>query len=123
MRYLDDDWLQAADGALSSLEPLSSAVSVGFQVRSGKEPDRSYQLILGPDRVGVERGLDGCGVRLVLDWDLAVAIATGVVSAQRAFLDGNIQLGGDASLLLGHQDELARIDDRLADLRTITQFN
>jgi hypothetical protein len=123
VRYLSDEWLRLADRQLNGFTPVSEPVSVGVRVRSGPEGDRHYRLILGPDRVGVDVGDDGCGVTMTLDWDTAVAIAQGVSSAQRAFLDGNVQLGGDASLLLGHQQELAEIDDRLGELRAATVFS
>ncbi len=121
-RYLSDRWLKRADQQLAGLAPLADAVSVGFRVLSGPDGDRRYRLILGPDRVGAAAGDDGCGVSLTMHWDVAVQIANGRRSAQRAFLDGEIQLGGDASVLLGHQRELAEIDDRLAELRATTKY-
>ncbi len=123
IRYLSDEWLRRADEDLGSLTPIPASVAVGIIVRSGPEGDRGYRLILGPDRVGVEPGADGSGVQMTLDWDVAVAIANGRSSAQRAFLDGQMQLGGDASLLLGHQGELADIDDQLAELRAVTNYS
>ncbi len=123
VRYLSDEWLRRADEDLAGLTPISSAVEVGILVRSGPEGDRGYRLILGPDRVGVEPGADGSGVQMSLDWDVAVAIANGATSAQRAFLDGQMQLGGDTSLLLGHQSELGDIDDRFGDLRANTRYS
>ncbi len=122
VRYLSDEWLRRADDDLTSLTPIPASVAVGILVRSGPEGDRGYRLILGPERVGVEAGTDGSGVQMSLDWDVAVAIANGESSAQRAFLDGQMQLGGDASLLLGHQSELADIDDKLDDLRAVTSY-
>lgn len=122
VRYLSDRWLAQADRQLADLAPLAKDVSVGFRVLSGPEGDRRYRLILGPDRVGTAIGDDCCGVSLTMHWDMAVEIANGRQSAQRAFLDGEIQLGGDASVLLGHQRELAEIDDRLAELRAVTEY-
>ena len=61
-------------------------------------------------------------MRMTVEWGDAVAIAMGRSSAQRAFLDGRLRLGGDIALLLGHQDALAAIDDRLAGLRDSTDF-
>ena len=122
-RYLDDAWLAEADRRLRDLAPIAQAVSVGMTVHGGPEGERRYRLVLGPDRVGIEAGLGDSGVRMSVPWPVAVAIAQGRASAQRAFLDGQIQLGGDASLLLGHQQQLADIDDRLADLRAATDFS
>ncbi len=138
VRYLSDEWLDEADRQLGDLEPISGRVTVDVVVRSGPEGDRAYRLILGPDRVGIDRGSApdpgngarssggttvASGVRMTLPWTVAVAIARGRASAQRAFLDGHIQFGGDASLLIGHQRELADIDDRLAELRSVTRYH
>ncbi len=120
--YLSDRWVDAADAALAGLEPLATEVRVGFQVGNGPDGTSEHQLVLGPDRVGVARGLGGTSVVLRLDYRLAVAIAEGTTSAQRAFLDGQLTLSGDATTLLGHQAALAMVDDRLADLRHRTAF-
>lgn len=122
VRYLSDDWLAEADAALAGLPALPRPVVVGFVVTDGPDGDRSYRLVLGPDRVGVAAGTEGAGVVLTQRWDTARAIARGEHSAQRAFLDGDVRLGGDVRVLLGHQGELAAIDDRLAELRARTTF-
>jgi hypothetical protein len=122
LRYLGDRWLARADEALSGLTPVPADVAVGVTVTGGPEGERRYRLILGPDRVGIDDRVESVGVRMTLDWEEAVAIAQGRTSAQRAFLDGRLRLGGDAGLLLGHQDALAGIDDRLADLRAVTRY-
>lgn len=122
MRYLSDEWLRRADELLAELTPVPAPVVVGMHVRSGPEGPRRYHLILGPDRVGIGLGLGASAVQLTLEWAVATAIAQGRGSAQRAFLDGELQLGGDASVLLGHQRALAEIDDRLGALRAETTF-
>lgn len=120
--YLSDDWLALADEAMAGLVPVPDGPAVAVVVTDGPEGDRSYRLLLGPDRVGISPEPEPHGVRMTLAWDDAVAIAEGRSSAQRAFLDGRLRLGGDTSLLLGHQDALAAIDDRLAGLRSATRF-
>ena len=122
IRYLSDEWLDCADQRLGALSPISAAVSVGISVLGGPEGERNYRLILGPDRVGVASEIEDSGVLMTLQWPAAVAIAKGEASAQRAFLDGNLQLGGDTSLLLGHQQQLAEITDLLDELRAATDF-
>ncbi len=121
--YLSDRWLSEADELVRDLAPIEHDVSVGIEVTDGPGGDRRYRLVLGPDRVGVVGdGFDGVGVRMTMSWSSAVEIAHGRISAQRAFLDGDIRLGGDANLLLGHQRELAALDDRLGDLRHRTDY-
>lgn len=120
--YLSDTWLAEADRRLAGLTPVDGDLEVGVTVRGGPEGERRYRLVLGPDRVGIVPGNDGAGVRMTLDWEVAVRIANGDASAQRAFLDGDVQLGGDTVQLLGHQKQLADIDDRLAELRATTRY-
>ena len=123
MRYLSDQWLSRADTALGVLEPLNAAVLIGFVVEGGPEGDRPYMLELGPQAVRVVPGVDErAAVTLRLDWAVAVGIATGEASAQRAFLDGELVVGGDIGVLLGNQKVLATIDDHLAILRAETEF-
>ena len=123
LRYLSDEWLARADRALGDLSPVDEEVAVGVTVTGGPDGERRYRLVLGPDRVGLDPEPEPAGVRMTMAWDDAVEIAQGRSSAQRAFLDGHLRLGGDLSLLLGHQDALARIDDRLAELRIDTRYD
>lgn len=121
MHYLSDEWIDAADTAVADLTPSADTFVVGYVVTGGPAGERSYTLRLGPDRVSVRAGSDA-PVALRLTWDVAVAIAKGELSAQRAFLDGNMRIDGDAQALLGASDGLLAVDERLAAVRTVTQF-
>lgn len=134
IEYLSDEWLDEADRAVADLPPLPDPVSVGIRV-VGEHRNRHYSLVLGPDRVAVRRPADDRGdehdggpgrpadsVRLTMPLTVAAAVAQGRVGAKRAFLDGQIQLGGDTTVLLGYQQQLADIDDRLASLRARTRY-
>lgn len=123
MRYLSDQWVAQADAALSDLAPLTAGLAVGFVVTGGPDGQRSYTVRLGPDSAGVEPGVETAGVTMTLDWGVATDIAQGKGSAQRAFLDGRLMIGGNVGLLLGHQKELAEIDDHLGSLRAETDFS
>lgn len=120
--YLSDAWLERAHRAVRGLPPVPSDLAVAVVVTDGPSGARQYRLVLGPDRVAVSAEPEPAGVRMTLAWADATAIAQGRSSAQRAFLDGRLRLGGDTSLLLGHQEALAAIDDRLASLRAVTRF-
>lgn len=120
--YLSDGWLTEADRALATLVPVAGPLVVGFRVTGGPGGERRYRLVLGPDRVGAEAGAEGASVTMTVHWDLAVALAQGVISAQRAFLDGGLTVEGDPVVLLGYQDQLAQVDDVLAGLRSRTDF-
>lgn len=146
--YLSDEWLGEADRAVADLPPLPDAVTVGIRIIDGGAVI-GYSLVLGPDRVSIrpyrgdtedpsatspastaepstetgdDRDRPHDDVRLTMPMEVAVGIARGQAGAQRAFLDGHIQLGGDTTVLLGYQQHLAEIDDRLSDLRSRTRF-
>jgi hypothetical protein len=119
--FLGDEWLAQADVGLGRLTPVSGAVAIGFVVTGGPIGERRYRLVLGPDRVGADRE-PAVSVTLTMGWDLAVALNQGRASAQQAVLDGRIGLAGDPVVLLGHQEQLAGVDDVLADLRARTVY-
>ncbi len=123
MRYLSDSWLHAADQALQGLEPLRVSLVVGYLVEGGPDGDRRYSVRFGPESVGIISGTDTADIVLQLDWNLAVGVALGQDSAQRAFLDGALRLSGDVNLLLAHSATLASFDDRLVTLRATTDYD
>ena len=120
IRYLSSEWLAAANEAVAKLEPTPDDVGVGYQVIGTPDGDIGYTVVLGPDEVGFAEGTELAGVTLTLEWELARKIFHGTASAQRAFLDGSIRVGGDVQLLVGNNDAMAAIDAELAQLRSQT---
>ena len=121
MQYLGDEWIEAANAAVADLEASVEGFAVGYIVTGGPAGDRSYTLRLGPTGASVRSEADA-PVTLRVSWAVAVAIAKGELSAQRAFLDGNMRIDGDAQALLGASEGLLSIDERLAEVRANTQF-
>lgn len=125
LRYLSEAWVEAADVALADQDPLPVVLRVGYRVVDGP-PDGasvwSHTLVLGPERVGIVGGLVEPTVTLTMKWEVAAAIAQGRASAQRAFLDGLVQLGGQPDALLGYQDRLSAVEDLLASVRAETTY-
>ncbi len=122
IEFLSEAWVAAADAALGRLTPVPAPLVVAVTVTGGPAGDRCYRLVLGPDRVGAEPGPGPAAVTMTMGWNLAVAVNQGRESAQRAFLDGRLVLGGDPVVLLGHAQHLAAVDDALAPLRARTAF-
>jgi hypothetical protein len=124
--FLSDDWVLAIDEALDAVTAagFEPPITIEYHVGGGPEGDRTHQITLGPTGVGARRPSGSGGqaptVTLSLDWELALAINQGEVSAQEAFLDGRIRLGGDPSSLLIHQEQLTAIDDVVASVRVRT---
>ena len=122
MKYLSAEWIASANSALAGLAPSDEVAAIGYVVTDSPDGPRSYSFVLGPDSVGVVEGVESAGVILTMNWDLATSIAQGKASAQRAFLDGEMRLGGDARVLLGNSESMANIDKRLAKLRELTVY-
>ncbi len=122
MKYLSESWLEAATHALAGAPSPESSLRVGYDITDAPDGIGPYTLAIGPDTISFEPGMTETAATLRLTYELAVQIARGYTSAQRAFLDGTIQLGGDITALLGSASPLAEIDDRLASLRAQTDF-
>lgn len=120
MRYLSDQWIDAADASVRSIEPSAEPFAVSYIVTDGPDGDRSYTLDLGTP--SIRPGADAA-VGLRMRWDVATAIATGDRSAQRAFLDGDIQITGDTQALLGAGDTMAVAEAALSSLRARTAYH
>lgn len=119
MQYLSDEWIEAANAAVDGLEPSAEPFSVSYTVTGGPNGERSYTLDLGTPSVVAGTSAP---VGLLMTWDIAKAIALGELSAQRAFLDGNMQIQGDAQALVGNTDGMTAVDAALAPLRTSTTY-
>lgn len=119
MQYLSDEWIDQANTAVASLEPAAEPFAVSYTVTDGPDGERSYTVDLGAP--SIRPGADAA-VGLRMSWDVATAIANGRLSAQRAFLDGNMQIQGDAQALVGNSDGMAAIDEVLAPLRNNTTY-
>ena len=55
-------------------------------------------------------------------WDTAVAVATGELNAQEAFVDGHIRLFGDQQRLLAAQPVFGALDAVFAEVRPATDY-
>lgn len=132
VEYLSPEWFRRADEAVATLAAIPSTVTVAVRVVDlpRNRADVPYRLVLGPDRVRIlPIEIDAApsetelgDVTLTMSYEIASAIARGEIGAQRAFLDGEVRLGGDTTALLGHQADLAEIEDRLSDLRSRTRY-
>ncbi|MGB1610406.1 MAG: SCP2 sterol-binding domain-containing protein, partial [Ilumatobacteraceae bacterium] len=62
-------------------------------------------------------------VRMQQDWDTAVAVATGQLNAQEAFVTGRILLTGDRELLMASLDVFAALDSVFNEVRARTDYS
>lgn len=80
-----------------------------------------YHVTIDDGTVRITPGpADSPDIRFTQDHDTATGIASGRVSAQRAFMTGRLQVGGDLQLLVEQADVLAALTDVFAQVRADT---
>lgn len=127
-RFASSEWIAAldvaarADATLGHVveEPVALAQVV---VDTAGEPVTAWTIRLGPHGASVAGGrADDAQVALLGDAATVGAIARGELSAQQAFLDGRLRLGGDVDALLAHAPALAALGDVFAAVRADTEW-
>ena len=129
MQYLDEEWIEAADKALAEGwskvdDQGDTETTIGYTVKGAPSGKVAYTIRFGPDGAGVTSGKpDGDpSATMELDYDTAAEITRGESSAQVAFMQGRLKLGGDVTLLIRGADRLAAVGDALGALRDSTEF-
>jgi hypothetical protein len=128
IRYLSLDWISALSDEVAANDHLreiavSHRIGVTQVVTNGPEGDITYHL-----RVGDGEATFGAGpaepedVKMQQDWDTAVAVATGELNAQEAFIGGKILLFGDQQRLLDSQPVFGALDAVFASVRERTSY-
>jgi hypothetical protein len=127
-RYLSLGWIDDLTATAARHPELAAAAAgttmrVTQVVRDGPEGDVIYHLEVDGERVSFGPGPAGDeNVRFVQDWETAVAVATGELNAQEAFVTGRILLTGDHELLLANQPLFAALEPLFADVRARTTY-
>jgi hypothetical protein len=127
-RYLSLDWLDAMSVEVASSDELRAAaagraISVTQVVTGGPDGDVTYHLAVGGGEARFGPGAAAEEhVRFVEDWGTAVAVATGTLSAQEAFIRGRIKLIGDQQRLVDAQPVFAALDGVLTRVRGDTTY-
>ena len=129
LRYLSADWVQAVSEAVAAntvLQQLSSIHSVGLtQVVTGTpHGDVVYHLQVGNGVAELASGESSPeDVRFTEPYDTAVAVATGVLNAQEAFINGHIKFVGDHQKLIDAGDVFATLNPIFDKIRETTDYN
>jgi len=128
VRYLSLAWLRELTREVSESETLAElaedhTIGVTQVVSDGPEGDVTYHL-----QVGDGAATFGAGpaapedVRMEQDWTTAVAVATGELNAQEAFVTGRIRFAGDQQLLIDSQPVFAALDGVFSSVRERTRY-
>jgi putative sterol carrier protein len=127
-RYLSLHWIDELRSEVEANPELASAAAgqtlgVTQLVTAGPEGDVTYHLQVDEGAVRFGAGpADPEDVRLEQSWETAVAVATGTLNAQEAFIRGGIKLHGDPQRLLGAVPLFAALDGVFASVRERTEY-
>jgi putative sterol carrier protein len=128
VRYLSLAWLRELTREVSESETLAAlaqdyAIGVTQVVSDGPEGDVTYHLQVGDGEATFGAGpAEPEHVRMEHNWATAVAVATGELNAQEAFVTGGIRFFGDQQLLIDSQPVFAALDGVFAAVRERTQY-
>ena len=128
VRYLSLEWIDALAeqvAASPELTALADTVDVGVTqvVTDGPEGDVVYHLQVGAGSASFGPGAAWPEhVRMEQDWDTAVAVATGTLNAQDAFIGGRIRLTGAQQKLIEAQPVFKELDAVFTEVRQRTEY-
>jgi putative sterol carrier protein len=128
LRYLSLDWINALSEEVARNEHLreiaeSHRIGVTQVVSDGPEGDVTYHLSVGDGTAAFGAGpADPEDVKMEQDWETAVAVATGTLNAQEAFIGGRIRLYGDQQKLLDAQPVFGALDTVFSEVRARTTY-
>ncbi len=129
VRYLSLDWIAELTRVVASDEELRSLgaeheIGVTQVVCDGPEGDVTYHLQVGAGTASFGAGAaEPEHVRMEQSWETAVAVATGSLNAQEAFVNGHIRLFGDQQRLLDAQPVFGALDAVFTDVRERTEYS
>jgi putative sterol carrier protein len=128
VRYLSLDWIGALRREVAADEHLTDLaahheIGITQVVTDGPEGTVTYHLQVGNGGAAFDTGVaEPEHVRMEQDWDTAVAVATGRLNAQEAFVSGRIRLTGDQQRLLDAQPVFGALDGVFASVRDRTEY-
>jgi putative sterol carrier protein len=129
IRYLSLDWITALSEEVAASDTMreiaeSHRIGVTQVVSNGPEGDVTYHLSVGGGEASFGAGpADPEDVKMEQDWETAVAVATGQLNAQEAFIGGRIRLFGDQQKLLDSQPVFGALDAVFATVRERTSYS
>ncbi len=128
VRYLSLDWIDALRAEVvesAAMAELCADHRIGITqvVTDSPEGTVIYHLQVSGDGATFGAGpAQPEHVRFEQDWDTAVAVATGQLNPQAAFLSGSIRLTGDQQLLIAARPVFVALDHVFSTVRTRTRY-
>jgi putative sterol carrier protein len=128
IRYLSLEWFEALTAEVAASAAMQEAadgtrLGVTQVVTDGPEGEITYHLQVDDGEASFGAGpAEPEDVRFVQDWETAVAVATGTLNAQEAFIGGRIRLTGDQQKLLDSQPVFRALDGVFNAVRPRTDY-
>jgi hypothetical protein len=128
IRYLSLEWIEALTAEVAASPAMQEAadgtrLGVTQVVTDGPEGEITYHLQVADGAAHFGAGpAEPEDVRFVQDWETAVAVATGTLNAQEAFIGGRIRLTGDQQKLLDSQPVFRALDGVFNAVRPRTDY-
>jgi len=121
--FLTQAWIDELDEAGARASVPDGLRLVVQQVVTDGDREMAYVIEIADGRIHARTGrADTADVSFELDRATATEIARGDLSAQVAFMDGRLRLGGDLRAVLARAGDLAAIDDAFAATRSRTEW-
>lgn len=127
-RYLSPQWIAELDDEVRrrpQLQATAAGRSVGITQVVEDGPDGTVLYHLQADADGLRCGAGPAApeqLRFVEGWDVARAVAMGVMNAQDAFITGRIRFHGDQQVLLDHVSIFEALGEAMSAVRAKTTF-
>ena len=129
--YLSPDWLAEAAAALASADlsqlPAGEAIRFGYTITdvppslaTNRTVNYSITLNSSPPEAKLEAGSSGGDVRFTMSYAVAQSVASGLQNGSKAFLNGEVQLGGNVGLLISRAPEFAYLDGLMPKVTNAT---
>ena len=115
-RYLSLAWINELTAQVAASEQMreiaeSHQIGVTQVVTDGPEGDVTYHVQVGNGEATFGAGpADPEDIKMQQAWDTAVAVSTGELNAQDAFINGKIFLWGEQQKLLDNQAVFGALD-------------
>jgi hypothetical protein len=122
-RYLSPEWLEAAR---SPVLDKGTALVLEQVVLGGPDGTVVYRVHAGAGGAVIEwpvpDGAPAADLRITVDWETAVAVASGEMSSQRALMQGRLKLSGNPAGLADSVGALVGADALDPELRKSTTY-
>ena len=128
IKYLSDEWISAVATEIAgsaAVQELGAAHEFGLTQVVTATPfgEVTYNLQVGNGAVRFSSGAANPEhVRFTQTYETAVAVATGRLNAQEAFINGHIRFSGDHQRLIDGQDVFVQLDSVFTSVRLRTEY-